>query len=506
MSITIKIQEYISTEPAEAGTDDNTIIITDHGLETGDMIVNEDRLSNGVAKSSYVIKVDGNEVTTRDITGQDDGDDIRLYKYIDRSDLLKSRTLRINRMANRMNSASFTLRVDDTVLAGDGVNEFIPRTGLNVLIYDGATLVFGGTLKVVEIRRLGGGSCNTYIADCVSEGYNHIPARRTVADYFDDITTPGLTAGDIVEFMCDNYLIEEGITQGTIDNGVEIYEYPQEEVGYSVKQALDDMAEASGFVWFIDDDRELHFIATEAVGAAANTLEDGGAFTDYWDVEVTETLEDYRNKQFILGGIDDDGDTVLVGSTDFAEVKNRQDREGGSGVYGNVFENPNITAFVELTADAGTNTTTVVTTAAHGLTTGDVVVNVDRNNAKRQITVTNATTFTVDTVTGQTSGDTLKTYPGANEMMRQLLRAYKGGKQIRFMTTETSFQPVEQLTVDLEQIKAESEDYLIESVNIYDVDGINLHCEVIATKRDFTALSTVPVVGWIDYFRKIVDA
>lgn len=57
-------------------------------------------------------------------------------------------------------------------------------------------------------------------------------------------------------------------------------------------------------------------------------------------------------------------------------------------------------------AESGT-TTTNIKVSAHGLVTGDVIVNTTRENATRQITVVDANNFTVDAVTSQTSGDSI---------------------------------------------------------------------------------------------------
>ncbi len=54
------------------------------------------------------------------------------------------------------------------------------------------------------------------------------------------------------------------------------------------------------------------------------------------------------------------------------------------------------------TTEASTNTTTINATA-HGLVTGDYIVNVTRSNAVREITRITDNQFTVEAVTGQVS-------------------------------------------------------------------------------------------------------
>lgn len=60
-------------------------------------------------------------------------------------------------------------------------------------------------------------------------------------------------------------------------------------------------------------------------------------------------------------------------------------------------------------AEAGTTTTNLKMTA-HGLQTGDVIINTTRSSAKREVTRVDADNVTVSAVTGQTTGDTIEVY------------------------------------------------------------------------------------------------
>ena len=65
----------IATEPAEAGTDDTTVNITGHGLQTGDYMRNLSR-NNEVR---VVTRVDDDQFTVAAVTNQAEGDNIELY-------------------------------------------------------------------------------------------------------------------------------------------------------------------------------------------------------------------------------------------------------------------------------------------------------------------------------------------------------------------------------------------------------------------------------------------
>lgn len=62
------------------------------------------------------------------------------------------------------------------------------------------------------------------------------------------------------------------------------------------------------------------------------------------------------------------------------------------------------------TAITGT-TTTNIRIVAHGLVTGDLIINTTRSNAARLITFVDVDNFTVMAITGQTTGDIIGRYP-----------------------------------------------------------------------------------------------
>lgn len=115
-SCNLYILEYQSDKTAEAGTDTNTIKITGHGLSDGDFIVNTTRRAttqlSAERGSRKITRTDANtlEVVGAVITGMTNGDTIKLFKFTDRTDYLKSNSLKIKKRAGGMNEASFVLQ------------------------------------------------------------------------------------------------------------------------------------------------------------------------------------------------------------------------------------------------------------------------------------------------------------------------------------------------------------------------------------------------------------
>ncbi|MFA5716066.1 MAG: hypothetical protein WC998_10010 [Candidatus Paceibacterota bacterium] len=512
MALQLLIQEFQNNPFAEASTT-TTIKITAHGLETGDMIVNQDRRFAGSFDpcSRVVTKVDSDTLTVAAITGQVAGDTIRLYKFIDRTGYLKTETLNISDRMDRRNNCTFKLILPD--------NTYIPQPGQNVKIVYGGDIIFGGAIKMNKLRRIGVAGKYKLEANVDIEGYNHIPSRRTVpAEYLNK------TSKEIIKDVLDNYLSQEGITyvDGDLGDGAYWDEYPEDFANncISCSQILDDMTSASGYKWYIDHSKVLHFFAEDTITDAANVIKDSDAFVDYRSVEIEETLINYRNKQFIRGGGDDFGDTIMIYQQSLAEIEKRQDVEGGSGVYGSIFEDSNMSNTVEITAEAGTNTTNVKFTS-HTLETGDMAVNTTRGNAKRIIIKVDADNFTMtgDGVTalavlGQTTGDKIVYYPDANNAARNNLKRYGKviPKELTFETGTLDFRAGQKLTVNLAEFgmdPIQDEYFLIEEVNFFATsayvgDDYVIRANVKATSRDESDFSTQHTENWIDTFATFV--
>lgn len=494
MAISLKILKYDSTATAEIGTDTDTIVISNHGLEVGCHIVNTTRNTLLFPASRMVTQI--NSVNSfelnRYIGSQTNGDSIRLYKFVDYTSSLKTQSLSIETTVQRRNSCSFQLILDS---ASD-----IPTVGQYILIKNGSTTVFGGAIKTIRKKRLGKPSNYKLQCTVTVEGYNHIPAKRTITvDY-----PTGGKSGNIVKDMISLYLSAEGISEGTINDGYTWDEYPLDELGdcMSVKDVLDDMANQSGFYWYIDFNRQLHFKQDESGGAAAHALVDGNGYTDY-DIEgLEETLINYRNKQFVKGATDDFGESIVLFRENTSQIEERQNIEGTSGVYGSIYEDADkIDNTTQKTAESGTTTTNVKITA-HGLVTGDMIFNVTRN-AKRRVTRVDADNVTVDTVSAQTTGDTIVYYPDADNIAENLLKRYgsKVPQEVSFETMSLDYVVGTKLEVQLAVFgMSASEYYLIESVELFDDDGVNLRARVTATRRDGTDFSTQHTEDWVDAF------
>lgn len=176
--------------------------------------------------------------------------------------------------------------------ANDEAAAYSFRKGMVVTVYDWdtTTLLFSGYVDEVGEIQVSGNTALIHTLEVVDNHY--LADKRIVA-----LSDEDALAGDIVQDIIDEYLAPEGVSAGTVQDGATISECIFAYV--SAAEALDELAEASGFTWWIDRYKELHFLtrATNAAPwspAAADMLEGS--------IIVTRGNPEYRNRQYVIGG------------------------------------------------------------------------------------------------------------------------------------------------------------------------------------------------------------
>ncbi|MGH0052917.1 MAG: hypothetical protein ACQ5SW_05975, partial [Sphaerochaetaceae bacterium] len=254
-------------------------------------------------------------------------------------DNIMERSVRYRNQYDKRRVLSFSYFLDTTA--------DIPGEGLDVEVYEDTTLLFGGTIRRVIQNPYdpATGADKTMRIDIYSDGYNSLASRRTIDAYY-----TSTTAGAIVTEMITSFLTDEGVTAGTIDTGATIDAYNARYK--SIAEILDDMAEASGYSWNIDNDKGLDFVEQDTIVYGTEEIDETDPDHDYFDFVFRHDLTTFRNKQFVEGGTDSTGTIVRVEVEDSADIAARAAAEGNSGVYGNVFKDSSIQNTTDATAVA----------------------------------------------------------------------------------------------------------------------------------------------------------
>lgn len=162
---------------------------------------------------------------------------------------------------------------------------------------------------------------------------------------------------------------------------------------------VNQLAQAYSYVWYIDYERDIHFVTDESYPSPLSITDTSNNF---YDLKTDIDASNIGNSIIINGG-------EMLSLSTYAQVFE------GDGVFRVWLLKSKFANLVvktdngssTKTTEATTNTTSVKITA-HGFLVGDHIVNRTRSNTIRQIlTVPDADHFTVEAIAGQTSGDSI---------------------------------------------------------------------------------------------------
>jgi hypothetical protein len=355
-------------------------------------------------------------------------------KGVDKTSIVKQGSLSVTLSADGRSSCSFSIIT---------TSAYADIIGYNIKVKDNGTMIYGGIVNQTFITRIDAvvGATAILQIDISSNGFNDIPARRTTTAFYKN-----KYAGEIVQDIVTNVLnlssADENLLIGTINNGAYFKQYSSN--AKTCNDIFDELADASGFKWYINKSREVYFIDEDAIVASTHDIVEGGAFEDFNIDSVDVTLENYRNKQTVIGGLTSAGLLVQSVVTDSAEITARQTAENSaysSGVYGNVLVDSNI------------------------------------------LTVTEATTV---------AQNELKKYgliPAA----------------LQFSSWTNDWVVGSKLKVNLPTFGISTDQYyLIENIDIIDMGAGNIKSSISATRRNGSNFSTQRSQSYVDYFGKII--
>jgi lysophospholipase L1-like esterase len=108
-------------------------------------------------------------------------------------------------------------------------------------------------------------------------------------------------AGDAVRAIMEEYLAEEGITEGYIANGELLTQIAL--ANCSAATAYTKLAEACNFICYLDYDLKLYFHARTAYAADWNIADGTDILSE--SLSLNRTNPDYRNKEVVVGGFEE---------------------------------------------------------------------------------------------------------------------------------------------------------------------------------------------------------
>lgn len=203
---------------------------------------------------------------------------------VDRTNLIDAPSVVVNNnIAVKSDTMTFVMRVKNNPVVK-------PRVGQEVVFYgvDGTTKEFAGILA--EVEEIGINPVEyEYQCECVD--YSRWLDKKLVVENY----PTGSYAGDIVADLVSKYA-PSGFTTNNVQKGFPIGE--QKFDWQAVSDCIQALADATGFTWWVDYDKDVHFVLVTTNDAPQTPLL---ADSDTWysDLRMRESLSQVKNVVYI---------------------------------------------------------------------------------------------------------------------------------------------------------------------------------------------------------------
>lgn len=203
---------------------------------------------------------------------------------IDRSDYIDWKTLKIqNVLTNRVDRCTFNLN-------NYGDKTYHPINSGEVVIYNGATKIFGGVIisiqetseayKILQYKIEAVDYARLLDGKLVSTEYENQTVNDIIADLFDKYAPAGFTynnvnCSDIISYIQFNY--------------------------QPMSQCFRELAELTNYDWYVDYDKDLHFFAKESNTAPFDLNDDDGSYI-FDSLDLRKDNTQIRNVVIVRGG------------------------------------------------------------------------------------------------------------------------------------------------------------------------------------------------------------
>lgn len=163
------------------------------------------------------------------------------------------------------------------------------KAQMDALIISGTQdLIWSGIIKSISLSE----SCPGYLEySCKCDDNSALADKRLAAEVYESVAD-----NVIVADLITKYLAADGVSAGTITAGITVtkavYNY------IKVSECLDYLCKLSGYNWYIDSYKTLHYMPTSA-RSAPFTLDDN---VEHFGFTQSSDMAEYRNTQYLRGG------------------------------------------------------------------------------------------------------------------------------------------------------------------------------------------------------------
>lgn len=187
-----------------------------------------------------------------------------------------------NALTKNIDKANFTIRAS--------TGEYSPNLGNEVIIYNGATKIFGGLILSINEDVEAFGVIN-YQIDCVD--YTRLLNAKLIAETYENQTVNAIIAD-----IFGNYA-PAGFTLTNVNCPI-VLDYIQ--FNYAqIADCLKQLAQLVNYDWYVDYEKDLHFFAKEANAAPFALNDDDGSYV-YNSLNIKKDNSQIKNVVIVRGG------------------------------------------------------------------------------------------------------------------------------------------------------------------------------------------------------------
>lgn len=188
-----------------------------------------------------------------------------------------------NVLTNRRDTCDFII----VAHAGD---TYVPTLGEEVIVYDGATKIFGGVIVTLESSPVSYKIIHHKIS---CQDYTRLLDHRLVPDSFTN-----QTVDEIIVTLKASYFPED-FTINNVNAPVTIKYIAFKYRPLAV--CLEDLAKLINYDWYVDYDKDVHFFAKESMAAPFDLADDTGTY-HYDSLVIRKDNSQIRNSIIVRGG------------------------------------------------------------------------------------------------------------------------------------------------------------------------------------------------------------
>jgi len=166
---------------------------------------------------------------------------------------------------------------------------FRPETNSEVIMLDGATKIFAGKIYAVEKAILGPGKVKYTVK---VKDYSYDLGRLLVVEGYENMTVEEVIADVLATYAT-------GFTGTNVACALDVVKVAFDRI--TVVEVLNRLAEMSGYSWYVDYDKDIHFFEKNTELAPFN-LTDGDGNHIPETLQASDDFSQIRNRVFIKGG------------------------------------------------------------------------------------------------------------------------------------------------------------------------------------------------------------